>query len=101
VEEEVEEDYGPEDARTMSPRRTSEELDKLGESARQALLQQARELQESLLQIVEKVENVKAEQAKLEGGNRFLQSYIGELMQTSKLTSTGAGKSKAKGKSSK
>jgi hypothetical protein len=39
AEVEVEEDYGPEDARTMSPRRTSEELDRLGESAREALLQ--------------------------------------------------------------
>jgi hypothetical protein len=38
-------------------------------------LRQARELQESLLQIVERVESVKAEQEKLEGGNRFLQSY--------------------------
>jgi short coiled-coil protein len=36
---EVEENYGPGDARTMSPRRTSEEVDRLGESARQALLQ--------------------------------------------------------------
>jgi hypothetical protein len=35
----VDEDYGPEDARTMSPRRTSEEVDRLGENARQALLQ--------------------------------------------------------------
>jgi len=97
---EVEEVYGPGDARTMSPRRTNEEVDRLGESAREALLQQARELQDSLLQIVERVETVKAEQEKLEGGNRFLQSYIGELMSTSKLTSTG-GKSKAKGKASK
>jgi hypothetical protein len=36
---EVVEDYGPEDARTMSPRRTSEEVDRLGESAREALKQ--------------------------------------------------------------
>jgi hypothetical protein len=33
------EDYGPGDARSMSPRRTSEEVDRLGENARQALLQ--------------------------------------------------------------
>lgn len=67
------------------------------------------------MEIVDRVEVVKSEHEKLEGGNKFLQSYvsciilfhssltshryIGELMQTSKLTSSGAGKaSKAKGK---
>jgi len=94
----TEEDYGPGDARSMSPRRTSEEVDRLGENARQALLQQAKELQESLSQIVDKVESVKTEHQKLEGGNKFLQSYIGELMQTSKVTSMGAGKGKSRGK---
>jgi len=97
----VEEEYGPEDARTMSPRRTSEEVTRLGENARQALEQQAKELQESLLQIVERVESVKSEHEKLEGGNKFLQDYIGELMQTSNLTASGAGKGKGKGKSAK
>lgn len=97
----TDEEYGPGDARAMSPRRSSEEVDRLGEKARQALIQQAKELQDSLLQIVDKVESVKSEHEKLEGGNRFLQSYIGELMQTSKITSSGAGRSKGKGKSSK
>jgi hypothetical protein len=67
------------------------------------------------MEIVDRVEVVKSEHEKLEGGNKFLQSYvsasslndsfltpsryIGELMQTSKLTSSGAGKAtKAKGK---
>ena len=67
------------------------------------------------MEIVDRVEVVKSEHEKLEGGNKFLQSYvfprqvdihlltilryIGELMQTSKLTSSGAGKStKVKGK---
>jgi hypothetical protein len=95
----MEEEYGPEDARTMSPRRTSEEVDRLGENARQALMDQAKQLQESLLEIVERVESVKSEHEKLEGGNRFLQSYIGELMQTSKLTASGSGKNKGKLKS--
>jgi hypothetical protein len=35
----AEEDYGPGDARTMSPRRTSEEVDRMGENARNALMQ--------------------------------------------------------------
>jgi hypothetical protein len=91
-----EEEYEEGDARTMSPRRTSEEVDKLEESARQALIQQAKALQESLLQIVDRVESVKNEHEKLEGGNRFLQSYIGELMQTSKLTAGGSKKGKAR-----
>jgi hypothetical protein len=71
----------------------------MGQGARQALIEQAKALQASLLEIVDRVEIVRTEHEKLEGGNRFLQSYIGELMQTSKITSTGAAKgSKAKGK---
>ncbi|KAF1851464.1 uncharacterized protein K460DRAFT_362205 [Cucurbitaria berberidis CBS 394.84] len=94
-----EEEYDDGDARTMSPRRSSEEIEKMGQDARQALIEQAKALQASLMEIVDRVEVVKNEHEKLEGGNKFLQSYIGELMQTSKLTSTGAGKgSKVKGK---
>ncbi|OAK97606.1 hypothetical protein IQ06DRAFT_35061 [Phaeosphaeriaceae sp. SRC1lsM3a] len=94
-----EEEYDDGDARTMSPRRSSEEIEKMGQDARQALIEQAKQLQASLMEIVDRVEVVKNEHEKLEGGNRFLQSYIGELMQTSKITSSGAGKAaKAKGK---
>ncbi|EDU47361.1 repeatdomain containing protein [Pyrenophora tritici-repentis] len=96
---EEEEEYDDGDARTMSPRRSSEEIEKMGQDARQALIEQAKALQASLMEIVDRVEVVKTEHEKLEGGNKFLQSYIGELMQTSKLTSAGAGKaSKVKGK---
>ncbi|KAF1988663.1 hypothetical protein K402DRAFT_306223, partial [Aulographum hederae CBS 113979] len=87
--------------RAMSPRRSSEECEKLGQEARQALIEQAKTLQANLLDIVDKVESVRSEHEKLEGGNRFLQSYIGELMQTSKITSTGAYKSKGKGRNAK
>ncbi|KAK3201680.1 hypothetical protein GRF29_164g250784 [Pseudopithomyces chartarum] len=93
-----EEEYDDGDARTMSPRRSSEEIEKMGQEARQALIEQAKALQASLMEIVDRVEIVKSEHEKLEGGNKFLQSYIGELMQTSKITSTGAGKNKNKGK---
>ncbi|KAJ4292698.1 hypothetical protein N0V90_009361 [Kalmusia sp. IMI 367209] len=93
-----EEEYDDGDARTMSPRRSSEEIEKMGQEARQALIEQAKALQASLMEIVDRVEIVKSEHEKLEGGNKFLQSYIGELMQTSKITSSGAGKSKGKGK---
>jgi len=76
------------DVRTMSPRRNSAEVDRLGEAARDELIKQAKELRASLQAIVERVEEVKSEHEKLEGGNKFLQSYIGELMQTSKITSS-------------
>jgi hypothetical protein len=129
------EHYDEGDARTMSPRRSSEEVERLEEGARQTMieyvcfdphhrphlliiLRQAKALQESLSSIVERVESVKAEHEKLEGGNKFLQSYvklsppstslrltlstryIGELMNTSKITS-GKNKGKGKGRASK
>ncbi|KAF2864842.1 hypothetical protein BDV95DRAFT_270943 [Massariosphaeria phaeospora] len=94
-----EEDYDDGDARTMSPRRSSEEIEKMGQEARQAMIEQAKALQASLMEIVDRVEIVKNEHEKLEGGNKFLQSYIGELMQTSKITASGSGKgTKSKGK---
>ena len=64
----------------MSPRRNSADIDKLGEQARKDLIEQARVLQTSLQAIVERVEEVKSEHEKLEGGNKFLQSYVALLM---------------------
>lgn len=93
------EEYDEGDVRSMSPRRNSAEVDKLGEEARTELIEQAKTLQASLQAIVDRVESVKSEHEKLEGGNKFLQSYIGELMQTSKITSSGP--SKKKGRSAK
>jgi len=84
----VDSDFEDDDVRSMSPRRNSEEVDKLGEDARRDLIAQAQMLQTSLQAIVDRVETVKTEHEKLEGGNKFLQSYIGELMQTSKITSS-------------
>jgi len=84
------------DVRTMSPRRNSAEVDKLGEEARSELIEQARVLQTSLQAIVDRVEEVKSEHEKLEGGNKFLQSYIGELMSTSKITSAPTKKGKGR-----
>ncbi|WPH04951.1 Hypothetical protein R9X50_00784800 [Acrodontium crateriforme] len=97
----VESDIEEGDVRTMSPRRNSEEVDKLGEEARRDMIEQAKTLQLSLQAIVDRVEEVKNEHEKLEGGNKFLQSYIGELMQTSKITSTAPPKNKGKGRSGK
>ncbi|KAI9848314.1 MAG: hypothetical protein M1837_000578 [Sclerophora amabilis] len=86
--------FDEDDARAMSPRRNSEDVEKMGREARQALEEQARALQASLSALVDRVECVKTEHDKLEGENKFLQSYIGELMSTSKITSTGAVKGK-------
>jgi short coiled-coil protein len=70
----VDDQPAPGDVRSMSPRRSSEELDRLGEEARRDLMAQAKTLQASLQAIVERVESVKSEHEKLEGGNKFLQS---------------------------
>jgi hypothetical protein len=93
-----EEQYDEGDARTMSPRRSSEEVDRLEEGAKQAMIEyvyhssfvtvhsiltvnrQAKQLQASLLTICERVDSVKAEHEKLEGGNAFLQSYVLPLL---------------------
>lgn len=118
-----EESYEPDDARAMSPRRSSVEIDKMGDDARAALEQYAllfclesrsmwpgltcnrtaNVLQTNLLEIIERVDSVKSEHEKLEGGNKFLQSYIGELMSTPKINpATGSKPTKAKkGRSAK
>ena len=49
-------------------------VDRLGEEARRDLIAQAKVLQMSLQAIVDRVEEVKSEHEKLEGGNKFLQS---------------------------
>ena len=50
----------------------------------------AKTLQISLLEIFNRIEAVKEEHDKLDNNNKFLQKYIGDLMSTSKITSTGA-----------
>lgn len=91
--DEYDEEYDEGDARTMSPRRSSEEVDRLEQCAKQAMIEyvhhsslissfvltatrQAKQLQASLLSLCERVDSVKAEHEKLEGGNAFLQSYV-------------------------
>lgn len=69
-------DFEEGDVRTMSPRRNSQQVDELSDRAREDMMAQARTLQASLQAIVDRVEEVKREQEKLEGGNKFLQSYV-------------------------
>lgn len=68
------ETYEADDARAMSPRRSSVEIDRMGTEGRQEMVEQAQTLQSNLLEIIERVDSVKSEQEKLEGGNKFLQS---------------------------
>ncbi|PVH91062.1 hypothetical protein DM02DRAFT_707031 [Periconia macrospinosa] len=74
------EKYDDGDARTMSPRRGSEETEQMGEEARQALVKFVKRS----LKFGNCLESLKSEHEKLEDGNRFLQACVGELMQTSK-----------------
>ncbi|KAH9902327.1 hypothetical protein F4778DRAFT_120388 [Xylariomycetidae sp. FL2044] len=80
--------FEPGDVRAMSPRRTSEDLEMMGKEARAELHRHARALQDSLLMIFNRIEAVKEEHDKLDNNNKFLQKYIGDLMSTSKITST-------------
>ncbi|KAJ9308948.1 hypothetical protein DTO217A2_1624 [Paecilomyces variotii] len=96
-----EEEFPPDDARAMSPRRNSADLERLGKEARQTLQEQARTLQSSLQALAERIELVKSDHDKLESENKFLQDYIGGLtrnMTKSEITSTTGAKTKKSAK---
>ncbi|EKD17333.1 uncharacterized protein L3040_008980 [Drepanopeziza brunnea f. sp. 'multigermtubi'] len=82
--------FDADDARAMSPRRSSQDLEKMSEDAKLQLNEHAKILQKSLLEIFNRIEAVKEEHDKLDSNNKFLQKYIGDLMSTSKITATGA-----------
>ncbi|KAI2618354.1 hypothetical protein GGR54DRAFT_150473 [Hypoxylon sp. NC1633] len=88
----LEPDLEPDDVRAMSPRRTSEDIEVMGREAREELHKHARALQDSLLMIFNRIEAVKEEHDKLDNHNKFLQKYIGDLMSTSKITSSNRGR---------
>lgn len=50
----------------------------------------AQALQESLLTIVSRIDAVRDEHQRLDNNNKFLQKYIGDLLQTSKITASGS-----------
>jgi hypothetical protein len=81
-------DIPPDDVRAMSPRRTSEDIQTLGMEAREELQRHAKALQDSLINLFNRIEAVKEEHDKLHRHNKFLQKYIGDLMSTSKITSS-------------
>ncbi|MCJ1464933.1 hypothetical protein MMC07_003548 [Pseudocyphellaria aurata] len=88
-----EERFPPGDARAMSPRRTSVEMEKLGRDTRLELQNHARTLQSGLDALAEKIETVKSDHEKLEKQNLALQDYIGGLTRSMSRTDL-AGKGK-------
>ncbi|CAG8982610.1 hypothetical protein HYALB_00008102 [Hymenoscyphus albidus] len=92
--EDGEEEFDEDDARTMSPRRSSQDVEQMSRDARAHLDEHAKKLQQSLLEIFNRIEAVREEHDKLDNNNKFLQKYIGDLMSTSKITSSGAGSRK-------
>lgn len=90
--------FDEDDARAMSPRRSSQDLEKMSEDARAQLNEHAKTLQLSLLEIFNRIEAVKEEHDKLDNNNKFLQKYIGDLMSTSKITSTTSSSSSSRKK---
>ncbi len=48
----------------------------------------AKALQDSLIDIFNRIEAVRQEHDKLDSNNKFLQKYIGDLMSTSKITAS-------------
>jgi len=74
--------YPPDDARAMSPRRNSADIERIEQGLRETLKEQARNLQSSLAALAEKIDEVKTDHDKLETENRFLQDYIGGLTRT-------------------
>ncbi|KAG6024933.1 hypothetical protein E4U40_002943 [Claviceps sp. LM458 group G5] len=83
-------EFGPDDVRAMSPRRSSEDIDRMGKEAREELQRHAKLLQESLITIFNRIEAVREEHDKLDSNNKFLQKYIGDLMSSTKITATGS-----------
>ncbi|KAI8711334.1 hypothetical protein NCS52_01509400 [Fusarium sp. LHS14.1] len=90
----IEPNFGPDDVRAMSPRRTSEELDKIGKEAREEMRRHADALQDSLLTIFNRIEVLREEHDKLDNNNKFLQKYIGDLTSTGKITASGSQRKK-------
>ncbi|KAA6415307.1 MAG: hypothetical protein FRX48_00022 [Lasallia pustulata] len=84
--------YPPDDARAMSPRRSSEETAKIGQETRVAVQEHARVLQSGLSALAERIETVKADHDKLEKQNVALQDYIGGLTRSMSSTSIKAKK---------
>ncbi|MCJ1442025.1 MAG: hypothetical protein MMC23_002517 [Stictis urceolatum] len=73
------EEYPPDDARAMSPRRNSEETEAMEEATKKSLRENARQVQLSLREIAESLELVRQSHSHLQRQNEMLQDYIGGL----------------------
>lgn len=91
-------DYPPDDARAMSPRRSSEDLERLESNVRKSLQDQAHTLQSSLQALANRIDEVRQDHDKLENENRLLQEYIGGLTRTMSKDNLGRSSSTRKAK---
>ncbi|MCJ1436835.1 hypothetical protein MMC27_006217 [Xylographa pallens] len=88
--------FGPDDARAMSPRRSSAECDEMSDAARLSVREHARQAQLSLLEIAESIELVRHDHDRLERQNLALQDYIGGLTRSMSKNDIGAASGKSK-----
>ncbi|KAI4119057.1 MAG: hypothetical protein LQ345_000977 [Seirophora villosa] len=72
-------DFPPEDARAMSPRRSSEETDKMLVSARLSIERRAQDMQSGLAAIASQIETVSKNCESLDRQNQALQDAIGDM----------------------
>ncbi|MCJ1320950.1 hypothetical protein MMC15_006291 [Xylographa vitiligo] len=88
--------FGPDEARAMSPRRSSAEGDEMSNAARLSVREHARQAQLSLLEIAESIELVRHDHDRLERQNLALQDYIGGLTRSMSKNDIGAASGKSK-----
>ncbi|MCJ1287273.1 hypothetical protein MMC26_006621 [Xylographa opegraphella] len=91
-----EETFSPDDARAMSPRRSSAECDEMSDAARSSVREHARQAQLGLLEIAESIELVRHDHDRLERQNLALQDYIGGLTRSMSKNDIGAASGKSK-----
>ncbi|KAK5945526.1 hypothetical protein PMZ80_002731 [Knufia obscura] len=91
-------EYPPDDARAMSPRRNSEDLERLELGVRKSLQAQAHTLQSSLQALATRIDEVRLDHDRLENENRLLQEYIGGLTRSMSKENLGRSSSTRKGK---
>ncbi|KAL8830916.1 MAG: hypothetical protein Q9170_005518 [Blastenia crenularia] len=72
-------DFPPDDARAMSPRRSSEETDKMLVSARLSIEKRAQDMQSGLAAIATQIETVSKNCESLDRQNQALQDAIGDM----------------------
>ncbi|MCJ1401906.1 hypothetical protein MMC11_005123 [Xylographa trunciseda] len=88
--------FEPDDARAMSPRRSSAECDEMSNAARLSVREHARQAQLGLLEIAESIELVRHDHDRLERQNLALQDYIGGLTRSMSKNDIGAVSGKSK-----